>query len=218
MPGLVSVKTPPASTPLRIFLPENSQCEGSRNGTPQVQRRMRSPSPSPSTSTSRARPSPDRSSGKKKTTPDKKVIDESSLDNPDLGPFLLKMARDTIASGDSPSKALDFAIRAARSFERCAGSETSLDLAMCLHVVAAIHCSLGQFEEAVPFLEQAIRVPDLEKGPDHALAMFSGYMQLGDTHSMLGQLDRSISAYQSGLKIQTDTLGESDPRVAETCR
>ncbi|CBI40572.3 hypothetical protein VitviT2T_023715 [Vitis vinifera] len=216
MPGLVSVKTPRASTPLRIFLPENSQCDGSRNGSPQVQRRMASPSPS--TSTSRARPSPDRGSGRKKTTPEKTTIDESSLDNPDLGPFLLKMARDTIASGDSPSKALDFAIRAARSFESCSGSEPSLDLAMCLHVVAAIHCSLGRFEEAVPVLERAIRVPDLAKGSDHALAMFSGYMQLGDSHSMLGQLDRSVSAYESGLKIQTETLGESDPRVAETCR
>ncbi|XP_020211804.1 protein KINESIN LIGHT CHAIN-RELATED 1 [Cajanus cajan] len=50
------------------------------------------------------------------------------------------------------------------------------------------------------------------------MAQFSGYMQLGDTCSMIGQLDRSISCYESGLKIQMDVLGESDPRVAETCR
>lgn len=89
---------------------------------------------------------------------------------------------------------------------------------MSLHVVAAIYCSLGRFEEAIPVLERAIRVPEVERGPDNALAAFSGYMQLGDTHSMLGQLDRSIECYESGLKIQIQTLGESDPRVAETCR
>lgn len=89
---------------------------------------------------------------------------------------------------------------------------------MCLHVVAAIYCSLGRFEEAVPVLERAIEVPVVEKGPDHALAKFSGFMQLGDTHSMLGQLDKSIQSYKQGLKIQIDALGDSDPRVAETCR
>ena len=89
---------------------------------------------------------------------------------------------------------------------------------MSLHVVAAIYCSLGKFDEAIPVLERAIRVPDMSKGPDHALAAFSGYMQLGDTHSMLGQLDRSIDCYKEGLNIQIQTLGESDPRVAETCR
>ena len=131
----------------------------------------------------------------------------------------MKLARDTIASGDGPIKALDFAIRASKSFERCAvDGEPSLDLAMSLHVVAAIYCSLGKFDEAIPVLERAIEVPDVSKGVDHALAAFSGFMQLGDTHSMLGQLDKSIECYNNGLKIQIQTLGESDPRVAETCR
>lgn len=175
--------------------------------------------PSPSPSTSRVKPSPDRSSGKKKPEPLPINIDETALDNPDLGPFLLKLARDTIASGDGPNKALDYAIRASKSFERCAvDGEPSLDLAMSLHVVAAIYCSLGKFDEAIPVLERAIRVPDVSKGPDHALAAFSGHMQLGDTHSMLGQLDRSIECYKEGLNIQIQTLGEADPRVAETCR
>lgn len=89
---------------------------------------------------------------------------------------------------------------------------------MSLHVTAAIYCSLGRFEEAVPVLERAIKVPDIEKGPEHALAAFSGYMQLGDTHSMLGRVEQSIACYKEGLKIQMQTLGESDPRVAETCR
>lgn len=89
---------------------------------------------------------------------------------------------------------------------------------MSLHVVAAIYCSLGRFDDAIPVLDRAIRVPVVSNGPDHSLAAFSGYMQLGDTHSMLGQLDRSIDCYKEGLNIQIQTLGDSDPRVAETCR
>ncbi|XP_010266592.1 PREDICTED: uncharacterized protein LOC104604058 [Nelumbo nucifera] len=224
MPGLVSVKTPQDSPSLRVLVPDGdpqvqNHDMGSETPNPKTKSPIPKRAPSPSPSTSRGRPSPpDRSSGKKKT-PEKPKLDESSLDNPDLGPFLLKLARDTIASGDSANKALDFAIRASKSFERCAGEgEPRLELAMSLHVVAAIYCSLGQFEEAIPVLERAIAVPDVARGSDHALAAFSGYMQLGDTHSMLGQLDRSIACYSAGLKIQIETLGESDPRVAETCR
>ncbi|KAF8413362.1 hypothetical protein HHK36_001343 [Tetracentron sinense] len=221
MPGLVSVKTPPQTPPLRILVPQDDhqiQNHGEESETRIPKTRSPVPKRTPSPSTSRIKPSPDRNSGKK-TTPEKPNIDESSLDNPDLGPFLLKLARDTIASGDSPNKALDFAIRASKSFEICAGEdEPSLELAMSLHVVAAIYCSLGRFEEAIPVLERAIRVPDVTRGSDHALAAFSGYMQLGDTHSMLGQLDRSIACYDEGLKIQIEALGETDSRVAETCR
>lgn len=89
---------------------------------------------------------------------------------------------------------------------------------MSLHVVAAIFCSLGRFEEAVPVLERSIEVPDVGNGSDHALAKFSGFMQLGDTYSSMGLLDRSIWCYESGLKIQVEALGDWDPRVAETCR
>lgn len=221
MPGLVSVKTPPEAQPLRITVPDENNHQIRSTAEPNNPKSA-SPAPrrppSPSPSTSRAKPSPDRSSGKKKS-PEKPLVDESALDNPDLGPFLLKLARDTIASGDGPSKALDYALRASKSFERCAvDGEPSLDLAMSLHVVAAIYCSLGRFEEAIPVLERAIKVPDVSKGADHALASFSGYMQLGDTHSMLGQLDRSIECYKEGLKIQMEALGDADPRVAETCR
>lgn len=230
MPGLVSVKTPP-----RITIPEDNNNNNSNNSNQNSQIRtnpersdsintkIASPAqrrpPSPSPSSSRAKPSPDRGSGKKKSPEKQLLLDESSLDNPDLGPFLLKLARDTIASGDGPSKALDYALRASKSFERCAvEGEPSLDLAMCLHVVAAIYCSLGKFEEAIPVLDRAIKVPEVSRGADHALAAFSGYMQLGDTHSMLGQLDRSIECYKEGLKIQMEALGDTDPRVAETCR
>ncbi|KAL2524928.1 Tetratricopeptide repeat (TPR)-like superfamily protein [Abeliophyllum distichum] len=204
MPGLVSLKTPPdgSQNPIR---PDTERSE-----FPATRR------PSPSPSSSRAKPSPDR---KKKSPPAKSVLDEPSIDNPDLGPFLLKMARDAIASGEGPNKGLEYALRAVKSFERCVvDNEPNLDLAMSLHVVAAIYCSLGRFEEAVPVVERAIKLPEVSRGADHALAAFSGYMQLGDTHSMLGQLDRSIECYKEGLKIQMEALGDNDPRVAETCR
>ncbi|XP_073020379.1 protein KINESIN LIGHT CHAIN-RELATED 1-like [Primulina eburnea] len=212
MPGLVTVKTPPDAPPLRIMVPNDPETPVQPGSTRSASRRP----PSPSPSTSRAKPSPDR---KKKSPPEKNFLDEASLDNPDLGPFLLKLARDTIASGEGPNKALEYALRSANSFERCAiDGEPSLDLVMSLHVVAAIYCSLGRFEESAAVLEKAIKVPDVKRGADHALAVFSGYMQLGDTYSMLGQLDRSIECYQEGLKIQMEALGDTDPRVAETCR
>ncbi|GLT90725.1 hypothetical protein SLE2022_086430 [Rubroshorea leprosula] len=210
MPGL-AVKSPPDAPPLRISLPEQQQQQqpSSTSIPPRTPNKKLLPSPSPS----RSKPSPARSS--KKPPPD----DDSSLDNPDLGPFLLKLARDTIASGEGPTKALDYAIRAAKSFEKCQlDDQPSLDLVMSLHVLAAIYCSLGRFDEAVPVLERAIQVPDISLGPDHALAAFSGNMQLGDTYSMLGQVDKSIACYEEGLKIQIQTLGETDPRVGETCR
>ncbi|XP_022931453.1 protein KINESIN LIGHT CHAIN-RELATED 1-like [Cucurbita moschata] len=210
MPGFVSVKTPPDTPPLRISVPDTPPVSNHRTPSPLTNKQ---PSPSFSRSTN----------GKKKLQPESPTATQcppdSSLDNPDLGPFLLKLARDTIASGDGPNKALDYAIRASKSFERCAvDGEPSLDLAMSLHVLAAIYCSLGRFEEAVPVLEQAIQVPDIGRGTDHALAAFSGHMQLGDTYSMVGQIERSIGCYEEGLKIQIEALGETDPRVGETCR
>ncbi|XP_023553061.1 protein KINESIN LIGHT CHAIN-RELATED 1-like [Cucurbita pepo subsp. pepo] len=210
MPGLVSVKTLPDTPPLRISVPDTPPVSNHRTPSPLTNKQ---PSPSSSRSTN----------GKKKLQPESPTAaqspPDSSLDNPDLGPFLLKLARDTIASGDGPNKALDYAIRASKSFERCAvDGEPSLDLAMSLHVLAAIYCSLGRFEEAVPVLEQAIQVPDIGRGTDHALAAFSGHMQLGDTYSMVGQIERSIGCYEEGLKIQIEALGETDPRVGETCR
>ncbi|XP_031494583.1 protein KINESIN LIGHT CHAIN-RELATED 1 isoform X2 [Nymphaea colorata] len=143
---------------------------------------------------------------------------EAGLDNPDLGPFLLKMSRDLISSGDNPQKALELATRAAKSFEKCANGKPSLDLVMSLHVLAAVHCNLGQYGKAIPILEHSIEIPVLEEGEDHALAVFSGYMQLGDTFAMLGQLEQSIECYTMGLEVQKHFLGETDPRVAETCR
>lgn len=203
MAGLVSLKTSPLRTPApSINVPDPVHKMEHSNGSNGFTK-------TPSPSSSRGRPA-------RKTTPEKQLIDETSLDNPDLGPFLLKLARETVGSGENPNKALDYALRAAKSFERCSGP--GLDLAMSLHLVAAIYCSLGRFEEATRVLERSIEISDPENGSDHALAKFSGYMQLGDTYSMLGQLEQSILCYGSGLKIQMDSLGESDPRIAETCR
>ncbi|XP_010915164.1 protein KINESIN LIGHT CHAIN-RELATED 1 [Elaeis guineensis] len=221
MPGLVA---PPDATPLRIAVPDDGDTQIRRPGEVRSPMPKKASTPSPSSS-SRARPSPDRkkrtpgsSSAEKQRAPTMAAADEAALDNPDLGPFLLKLARDTIASGEGPGKALEYAVRASRAFERL-GEGAALELAMSLHVTAAIYCSLGRYEEAVPVLERAVAaVPEAERGPEHALAAFSGYMQLGDTHSMVGRLDQSIECYTKGLQIQMEALGESDPRVAETCR
>ncbi|XVE57134.1 hypothetical protein DITRI_Ditri04bG0067000 [Diplodiscus trichospermus] len=143
---------------------------------------------------------------------------ESGLGNPDLGPFLLKQARDLVSSGDNPQKALELALRAAKSYELCANGKPSLELVMCLHVTAAIFCSLGQYSEALPLLEQSIDIPVIEEGQEHSLAKFAGHMQLGDTYAMTGQLENSIKCYSTGFEVQKQVLGETDPRVGETCR
>lgn len=145
-------------------------------------------------------------------------LNESALDNPDLGPFLLKQARQLVSAGDNLHKALDFALRAAKSFEICAKGEPSLELVMCLHVTAAIYCNLGQYSEAVPVLEHSIEIPAIEEGQEHALAKFAGQMQLGDTYAMLGMLENSLTSYTTGLEIQRQVLGETDQSVGETCR
>ncbi|GAU43960.1 hypothetical protein TSUD_283870 [Trifolium subterraneum] len=145
------------------------------------------------------------------------IIDE--LDNPDLGPFLLKITRDMLSSGENPNKALGLALRALKSFEICAADgKPSLELVMCLHVLATIYCNLGQYNEAIPILERSIDVPVLEDGPDHALAKFAGCMQLGDTYAMMGNIENSLLFYTAGLEIQGQVIGETDPRYGETCR
>ncbi|KAL9243151.1 hypothetical protein vseg_017075 [Gypsophila vaccaria] len=143
---------------------------------------------------------------------------DSALDNPDLGPFLLKQAREIISSGDNLHKALDFALRASKSFEICADGKPSLELIMSLHVTAAVYCSLGRYNEAVPVLKRSIELPSVEDGENYALAKFAGNMQLGDTYAMLGQLGNSIACYTNGLEIQREVLGEKDIRIGETCR
>nr|XP_043607549.1 protein KINESIN LIGHT CHAIN-RELATED 3-like [Erigeron canadensis] len=145
----------------------------------------------------------------------KSVVGDKDVD---LGPHLIKQARDLMASGSNPRKALDLALRAASSFEKSANGKSNLDVVMCQHVIAAVHCSLGQYSEAILVLEQSIRIPVVNESQDHALAKFSGLMQLGDTYSMLGQLENALKCYTFGLEVQQEVLGDSDPRIAETCR
>ncbi|KAJ0790107.1 putative tetratricopeptide-like helical domain superfamily, malT-like TPR region [Helianthus annuus] len=136
----------------------------------------------------------------------------------DRGPYLLKQARDLMSSGSNPRKALDLALQAASCFKKASNGKPNLDIVMCLHVTAAIHCSLGQYNEAIPVLEESIEIPVVNESQDHALAKFSGLMQLGDTYSMLGQLENSLKCYTVGLEVQREVLGDSDPRIGETCR
>ncbi|KAF3947934.1 hypothetical protein CMV_026004 [Castanea mollissima] len=128
--------------------------------------------------------SPSRSKFSPRKLPPNNPNSEAALDNLDLDPFLLKLARDTITSGKGPNKALDYALRASKSFKRCSGGakgEPSLDMAMSLRVLAR-----GDLEEAISVLERTIQVPDPLRGVDHALAALSSHMQLRDTFSMLG--------------------------------
>ncbi|XP_031498873.1 protein KINESIN LIGHT CHAIN-RELATED 1-like [Nymphaea colorata] len=233
MPGLVLPEDPPAAAPpppapSSTHGDGDGELEGAKQDRKQQQVRpstpKRSPIPrrslSPSSATPRRKSSP-RDSGGRKTSPSPEptsAVNDVALDNPDLGPFLLKLARDLAA--DNPRKALDYAVRAAKSFElTSSGSDVpNLDLVMCLHVAAAINSVLGRYDDAVEALERSVQIPVPDLGPKNALAAFSGYMQLGDTLAMLGRTDRSLDSYVHALRIQKQALGETDPRVAETCR
>ncbi|KAJ8753615.1 hypothetical protein K2173_022856 [Erythroxylum novogranatense] len=166
-------------------------------------------------STKKQRNSP---SGGSKLQDGSEDLTESKLNNPDLGRYLLKQARDLISSGDNLQKALELAVRATESFELFSNGKPSLELVMSLHVTAAVYCSIGRYTEAIPVLQHSIEIPMIEEGQEHALAKFAGYMQLGDIHAMLGQLENSTRCYSTGLEVQKQALGDIDPRVGETCR
>lgn len=145
--------------------------------------------------------------------------EEPSSENVELARFLLNQARNLVSSGDSTHKALELTHRAAKLFEASAeNGKPCLEWIMCLHVTAAVHCKLKEYNEAIPVLQRSVEIPVVEEGEEHALAKFAGLMQLGDTYAMVGQLENSISCYTEGLNIQKKVLGENDPRVGETCR
>ncbi|KAG9160519.1 hypothetical protein Leryth_019473 [Lithospermum erythrorhizon] len=135
-----------------------------------------------------------------------------------IGAYLLKQAKQLLSSGDNLLKVLEVAQRATKSFEKSKNNEPNLDYVMCLHVIAALYCRLNRYIEAIPLLERSIEVPVMDMGDNHALAKFSGCMQLGDTYAMLGQIENSILCYTAGLEIQRQVLGEGDARFGETCR
>lgn len=135
-----------------------------------------------------------------------------------LGPYLLKKTRDLVSLGKISEKVLALALRAKQAFETCADEKPNLEFVMCLHVVAALYCSMGKHNEAIPLLEHSIEIPIMDEGENHALAKFSGCMQLGDIYAMLGQVENAIVWYTAGLEIQMQVLGDNDPRYGETCR
>ncbi|XP_076908635.1 protein KINESIN LIGHT CHAIN-RELATED 2-like isoform X2 [Bidens hawaiensis] len=135
-----------------------------------------------------------------------------------LGPYLLKQTQELISSGETPKKCLELGIRAMRAFETGRFQKPNLEYVMCLHIVAALYCSLGQYGEAIPVLERSAEIPSMGEGHKNSLAKFAGCMQLGDTHAMLGYIENSILCYTAGLGIQRQVLGVTDPRFGETCR
>ena len=95
-------------------------------------------------------------------------------DATNLGESLLRQARDCIALGENPNKALDFATRAVTYFSSSSGS--GLEVATCRHVAAAIYSSVGRFGEAIHELELAIDNVDIGNGSGHGMVKFDGYM------------------------------------------
>ncbi|KNA17424.1 hypothetical protein SOVF_080070 [Spinacia oleracea] len=144
----------------------------------------------------------------------------SLANNPDLGPYLLKKARDIVALGDNPKKAFELALRAKKSFESCVnfGKKPNLDYVSCLHLLASMHSNAGKYKEAVSLLEHSNEIPNIGLGQNHALAKFVGCMQLGDIYAMMGQIEKAVNLYKVGLEIQKEVLGDKDPRFGETCR
>ncbi|CAI9272750.1 unnamed protein product [Lactuca saligna] len=135
-----------------------------------------------------------------------------------LGPYLLKQTRELLSAGENPKKALELGIRAMRAFETNRSQKPNLEYVLCLHIVAALYCSLGQYFNAIPLLERSIEIPSMGEGQNNSLAKFAGCMQLGDTYAMLGYIENSILCYTNGLGIQRQVLGVTDPRFGETCR
>ncbi|KAI3503435.1 hypothetical protein L1887_31876 [Cichorium endivia] len=174
-------------------------------------------------------PKPDESSTPKSRLPSRKKIASkinpkkqqkiSPNDDPAyLGTYLLKQARDLLSTGDNPKRAFELAQRALKSFESIQSEKPNLELVMCLHIVAALNCSSGRYTDAIPLLERSIEIPNMDEGQKHSLAKFAGCMQLGDTYSMLGNIENAILCYTAGLEIQRQVLGETDSRFGETCR
>ncbi|KAJ9564160.1 hypothetical protein OSB04_000126 [Centaurea solstitialis] len=130
-----------------------------------------------------------------------------------VGTYLLKQARDLLSSGDNVKKAFDSGSTGVEISEK-----PNLEHVMCLHIVAALNCSLGRYSDAIPLLERSIEIPNMDEGQKHSLAKFAGCMQLGDAYAMIGNIENSILCYTAGLEIQRQVLGEKDDRFGETCR
>ncbi|KAJ0454849.1 putative 43kDa postsynaptic protein [Helianthus annuus] len=158
--------------------------------------------------------------GKKMTSKTNKKHEKNPVteDAGYLATYLLKQARDLLSTGENPKKAFELAQRALKSFEMSQSEKPNLEFVMCLHIVAALNCSLGRYTDAIPLLERSIEIPNMDEGQKHSLAKFAGCMQLGDAYAMLGNIENSTLCYTAGLEIQRQVLGETDARFGETCR
>jgi hypothetical protein len=147
--------------------------------------------------------------------------DEGPAIDSNVGPYLIKIA-EAHASGENPVKGLEYCIRAVKYYKgkeahHDDGESSSLNLVISLHVLAALHCQLGQYEDAVSVLERSLTIPDMTQGEEHALAIFAGHMQLGDTLNLAGKQGPALQSYHAALQVQKSVVGEFDLSVAETC-
>eukprot|EP00271_Cylindrocystis_brebissonii_P014400 TRINITY_DN35751_c0_g1_i1.p1 TRINITY_DN35751_c0_g1~~TRINITY_DN35751_c0_g1_i1.p1 ORF type:complete len:681 (+),score=118.59 TRINITY_DN35751_c0_g1_i1:296-2338(+) len=94
----------------------------------------------------------------------------------------------------------------------------SLVRAMCLHLLAACSTRLGQPEEALQLLDQALAVPVESQGPDHAMMLFTTHLMMGDTWVLMSGHQEAKEAYSNAFTIQERTLGPDSEHIADTCR
>lgn len=75
--------------------------------------------------------------------------DEGPAIDSNVGPYLIKIAK-AHASGENPVKGLEYVkYYEGNEAHHDDGESSSLNLVISLHVLAAFHCHLGQYEDAV---------------------------------------------------------------------
>lgn len=148
---------------------------------------------------------------------DAMMNDELQNSNLYLGPYLIKLTK-LYSMEEDQSKAVEYGVRAVKFYEKQADNrQPSLEFVASLQILAALHGRLGNFDEAIHLLERSVVIPVTGDNEDHALAKFSGYMQLGDSYNLLGKQRPALDSYHRALRVQKAMLGEMDPRVGETC-
>lgn len=148
---------------------------------------------------------------------DAMMNDESQGSNSHLGPYLIKLTK-LYSMEEDQSKAIEYGIRAVRFYEKQTDNgQPSLEFIASLQILAALYGRLGNFDEAIPLLERSVVIPVTGESEDHALAKFSGHMQLGDSFNLLGKQSAALDSYHRALRVQKAMLGDLDPRVGETC-
>ncbi|KAA8548098.1 hypothetical protein F0562_004641 [Nyssa sinensis] len=121
-----------------------------------------------------------------------------------LGPYLLKQTREVVSAGDNPQKALELALRAMKSFENCADGKPNLELVMCLHVVAALYCSLGQY--SLEIQRQVLGEKDPQFGET--------CRYVAEAHVQAMQFDDAEKLCQMALNIHRENGSPASPEEA----